>query len=117
MNTVGAVVKQKFANFTVFAQSDLKLATEQTLQLQTLNNLPAEVLLASLNEFLQPCKSAIEHQSLPQLQEQLQQLEQLQHDPKQLSLLLHPFESANQAQTALIWRYLNCFLELSDLDC
>ena len=106
--TVGSVLKEKFGNFVVFCTTKLPISNECTLQLQKMDNLPVEVLVALFIEYLIPCREMIANTDLKALETRLQ----TQIADSQLTLFSMLFKASNLEQTALIWRYLNCFLEL-----
>ena len=109
MTTVGVVIKEKFNNFTRFCGTYLQLEPDAVQELQRVNELPPELLIAALRGVLLPCKEAIVAKDLDGLETQMKTVVA---DAKALQMLVCPFRAANADQEPRVWLYLNCFVEL-----
>ena len=108
--TVGKVIKQKFTNFVRFCETYLQMKEEDLSDLKKLEQLGPELLIATLREVLIPCSKAIKAEDVKLLESQLAELVS---DERRRDSLLLPLRAANHDQSIRLWRYLNCFLELT----
>ena len=107
--TVGAVIKEKFNNFTNFCGKHLNMEPGAVQELQRVNELPPALLIAALRDILLPCKAQIIARHLGALEHHLQHIIT---DDKTLQMFLDPFRAANADQEPKIWLYLSCFVDL-----
>lgn len=109
MTTVGVVIKEKFNNFTRFCATYLQMEPGAVQELQRVNCLPPELLIAALRDILLPCKAQVIAKDIEALECQLRHIIT---DDKTLQMFLNPFRAANADQEPRIWLYLSCFVEL-----
>ena len=101
------MIKDKFNNFTVFCVQELNINEEAKLRLAQMNAMSSEILIATFMQTLHPHKVAIENHDETCIGKIVEVSDELK------DVLLQAFESASDAQQEKMWRYLNCFLELS----
>ena len=101
--TKGNMIKAKFSNFCRFCKTYLEIDQDCSNKLDAMDKLPAELIIATLQEPLQVCQEAIQKKDVQLL---CALMEDKYGEQKTLTL---PFLAADYDQKQKLWRYLECF--------